>query len=163
MTIEHHGAAKRALTALLCAGLAAVFVYAGALKILDPRGFVNDLRNYRLFPWWSLNAVALLVPWWEVLAGVALFTPRWRRAGAMMTGLMGVSFFLSVSQALLRGLDIHCGCFGHGEKAAQAGLKTLAIDVAVVAASWYVWRHSPAAAQRPAAFDESAAAALNSA
>lgn len=139
---------RSVLTALLAIAVAALFIYAGYAKIVDPRGFVNDLRNYKLFPWWTLNAMALLAPWWEVLAAAALLVPAWRRAGATMTGLMGVIFFVSVSQALYRGLDISCGCFGHGDKAARAGLQTLAIDLFIIAASFYIFRSSPPATPR---------------
>lgn len=139
------------LRSLAAWAVAAVFIYAAAFKIHDPAGFVADIRNYRLMPWWSLNAIALVMPWWEMLAALALIVPTWRRAGAILTGLMGVLFFVSVSQALIRGLDIHCGCFGHGEKAAQAGLQTLLIDVGIIIASWYVLLGK--SRTRPAAFE----------
>ena len=70
-----------------------------------------------------------------ILAAVALLLPSWRRAGALLTLLMGFLFIASVSQALARDLDISCGCFGHGSSGAKAGIQTLLIDVGIIIAS----------------------------
>lgn len=132
--------------------VAAVFIIAAWAKIQNPAGFVADLRNYRLLPWWSLHAVALILPWWELLAALALLLPSWRRAGALLTMLMGFLFIVSVTQALFRGLDISCGCFGHGSSGAKAGIQTLLIDVGIIIASLYVRaapREEPAASMAP--------------
>src|SRR5204863_3296708 len=52
--------------------LAALFVVAGVLKIGDPPGFAHELHNYRLVPGAAVNAIALVLPWLEVVTGVAL-------------------------------------------------------------------------------------------
>lgn len=142
--------ARRIVANLACLLLAGIFLYAAWAKVVDPNGFIYDLRHYRLFPDWSLHAMALLVPWWESFAALALLVPAWRRAGSLLTGLMGAAFFVSVSQALYRGLNISCGCFGHGEDAARAGIQTLALDLLIVAASIYIFR-TAGRAQQPAA------------
>ncbi|MEE8169513.1 MAG: MauE/DoxX family redox-associated membrane protein [Phycisphaerae bacterium] len=130
----------RVLGHLVALGLGATFVYAAVSKIIDPAGFVANLRNYRLFPWWSLNFAALVVPWWELIVGVAILFAQWRRPSALLTLGMGVIFLACVSQALYRGLDISCGCFGHAEDAARVGLQTLAIDTGIILGSVYLLR-----------------------
>ena len=121
--------------------LAGVFVYASVPKIRDPLEFASDIRNYKFLPPWSSNLFALLFPWWELLAAVAILTPSraWRRAGAVMTLIMGLMFVVAVVRALILGLDISCGCFGHAGSS-KIGLETLAIDTGVIVASLYVLR-----------------------
>lgn len=131
---------RRALVNLACVLIAGIFLYAAWAKVVDPNGFIYDLRHYRLFPDWTLHPMALMVPWWEAFAALALLVPTWRRAGSVLTGLMGAAFFVSVSQALYRGLSISCGCFGHGEDAARAGMQTLALDLLIVVLSIYIYR-----------------------
>ncbi|MCK6483685.1 MAG: hypothetical protein HUU22_03665 [Phycisphaerae bacterium] len=132
--------ASRAVLHLACLLVAGIFLYAAYAKVIDPNGFIYDLRHYRLFPDWTLHPLALMVPWWEAFAALALLVPSWRRAGSVLTGLMGAAFFVSVSQALYRGLNISCGCFGHGEDAARAGMQTLALDLLIVVLSFYIFR-----------------------
>jgi len=126
------------LRVVAAVALAALFIYAAIPKILDPAGFVSDIRNFRMAPWWALNAFALLLPWWELLAGIAILIPSWRRAGAVMMFLMSCVFFVAVAQAVKRGLDIGCGCFGHGDTATKVGLQHLMLNLAMIIASLYV-------------------------
>jgi uncharacterized membrane protein YphA (DoxX/SURF4 family) len=109
-----------------------VFVYAAALKIREPGEFARDIKDFKLLPLWSVNAVALLLPWWELLAGAALFLPKWRRAGALIVFGLTCLFAAAVTSAIARGLGISCGCFGPASS--NAGWRTLALDVGILAA-----------------------------
>ena len=125
-----------------------VFVYAGVLKILDPAQFANDVANYRLLPSALVNFVAITLPWVETVAGILMVMGFWLPGSALViTGLMGV-FLVAIGQALVRGLDIQCGCFGTIE-AGKMDTMTLARDVALfVFAAWLYWRASPAESNR---------------
>jgi hypothetical protein len=127
----------RPIVSNVCAlGVAGVFLYAAGLKILDPRQFVMDIKNYRIMPEWSLNLMALLLPWWEAGAALALILPRTRRAGAMLIAGMLVMFIAAVSYAALyKGYHISCGCFGK-KGSTMAGLKTIALDVGLLLGTW---------------------------
>jgi putative oxidoreductase len=124
---------------VLAWGLAAVFVYAAAEKIADPAAFAQAIGNYRLLPPAWVTGLALLLPWWEAGAAAALLLPGWRRTGAwLILGLVGV-FMLAIGSALVRGLDINCGCFGtHSHR---AGLWALLLDALLAAAAVaLLWR-----------------------
>ena len=54
---------------LLAILVGAVFVYAGAVKIDDPSDFAQNIKYYKILPLWAVNALALLLPWWEVFCG----------------------------------------------------------------------------------------------
>ena len=92
--------------------LAAVFVVAGISKIADPPGFAEEVYNYRLLPGAAVNALALVLPWLEVLAGLALFLGLWRRTAAGIFGLLLLVFIGALAINLARGRPVDCGCFG---------------------------------------------------
>ena len=104
-----------------------VFVYAGAIKIVDPAKFAIAVGNYRAVPYELTNLVAIIVPWIELIAGALVIAGvRLWAASTVIAGLTLI-FLLLISSALMRGLSIECGCFGTvGGR--HAGLLSLAID-----------------------------------
>ena len=80
-------------------------------KILDPPAFAHMIYNYKLIPGSAINALALTMPWVELLAGLALIFGVWRREAALLIGLMLVVFIAAVGINLARGHAIDCGCF----------------------------------------------------
>ena len=118
-------------------GIGAVFIFAGAIKACDPAAFANDIHHYRITPWMVSVAVALYLPWLEILCGLCLAVRRFE-AGAtgVALGLMTV-FTIALLSAWVRGLDIACGCFG------PSGAKTdypfaLARDAGLIAVLLFV-------------------------
>ena len=95
---------------LLVGGL---FCYAGVMKLRDPVGFANEIANYHLVPELAPYAAASL-PTVEVVLGAALIAgPRpWRRAAALVLCALLALFTVAVAQAVLRGINVDCGCFG---------------------------------------------------
>ncbi|MGH9368261.1 MAG: MauE/DoxX family redox-associated membrane protein [Thermoanaerobaculia bacterium] len=92
--------------------LAAFFVVAAVAKIADPPGFAHEIHNYRLLPAAAVNALALTLPWLELLAGLALFLGLWRRTAAGVLALLLVVFIGALSINLARRHPVDCGCFG---------------------------------------------------
>lgn len=92
--------------------LAAVFVVAGFGKIADPPGFAHEIHNYKLLPGFAINAVAILLPWVEVVAGLALFLGLARRSAARLMGVLLLVFVVAIGINLVRGHPVDCGCFG---------------------------------------------------
>ncbi len=92
--------------------LAGIFVVAGALKIADPPGFAHELHNYALLPERFVAPLALVMPWLEVVCGIALFLGLWRRASAAILGALLAVFIGALSIDLARGQPVDCGCFG---------------------------------------------------
>jgi hypothetical protein len=91
-----------------------VFLGFGAMKVLDPAGFAIDIRNYRVLPWTGCVVLALYLPWLEVLCGLGLMLHRaYRGALVLAAGMLGV-FIVAYGSTRVRGLDVACGCFGHG-------------------------------------------------
>lgn len=105
-------AMNRSLQFCLRLALALIFGFAAIGKIADPATFAFAIDNYRLTPWPIAAGLALYLPWLELVAGIAMFWPRCSAGGAaILTGLSGI-FVTALTSALMRGLDISCGCFG---------------------------------------------------
>jgi len=109
-----------------------VFVVAGLAKVGDPAAFASQIHNFRLAPIWSENLIAVCLPWIEIVAGVALLLGVRRRAGAWITAGLMIAFTVAVIQALLRGLDVDCGCFGTAD-ASRVGLIKLVENAGLTA------------------------------
>lgn len=125
--------------------LGALFIWAAVGKLPDMAAFAQDVANYRLVPAVLVPFVAAAVVGIELLAGIALVTGWMARAAAIvLAGLLGV-FTVFLAQALLRGIDLRCGCFGGDEPATWW---TVARDVAMLAAAIVIARGPARAASR---------------
>lgn len=113
--------------------LAAILAYAGAVKIADPGALAAGIANYRLLPAVAPGVLALVLPWWELGAALALVWPAWRRAGGLIALGLAAVFTLAVGSAWARGLDIACGCFGSGS--GTVGWRTLGLDLLMLLAA----------------------------
>ena len=95
-----------------------VFIYAAIDKIAHPAEFAQAIYNYRMLPHWTINFMALVMPWLELFCGILIAAGVFFRGSAFMIGVMLGVFIIAISSALMRGLDISCGCFsvegGHG-------------------------------------------------
>jgi putative oxidoreductase len=96
--------------------VAGIFIYAGALKALDPVQFASDIDNYKILPWPVSVALAFYLPWLEIFCALGLvFRFLYRGALSILTASI-VVFTLATIAAKVRGLDITCGCFGHASQ-----------------------------------------------
>jgi hypothetical protein len=110
-----------------------IFIYAGAIKVLDPVQFAIDIDNYKILPWTISVGLAFYLPWLEMFSGLALIVRRLYLGGlSILTALVAV-FLVATIAAKVRGLDITCGCFGHASQ--NWNFPThLAIDLAILGA-----------------------------
>jgi len=95
--------------------LGAAFLAAGVLKVVDPAEFALTLARLRLMPPWIVGAAAILLPWIEIVSGLALIaTRRYRDAATwLVLGLLAL-FTTGLVAGMLRGSASSCGCFGSG-------------------------------------------------
>ncbi|MBI2897073.1 MAG: DoxX family membrane protein [Deltaproteobacteria bacterium] len=116
-----------------------LFIWAGVVKLGDPAAFEEGLVNYRMLPGWSIPPVAAMLPAIEVVAGLCLVVGVAIRGAALVTTGMLVVFTAAIVQAIVRGIDIECGCFGAGsEVATTIGWPEVVRDAALLAASAHV-------------------------
>ncbi len=137
-------------------GLGGLFVYSSMGKISDPGVFADAVSRYEVLPEFSLGLFALVMPMLELLAGLALVFTKWTREAALVVSAMLALFMVALAQALVRGLEISCGCFGVPSVGGRQEIAlALARDVVLaVPAVWlmsrrnsWLWRRArPAAA-----------------
>ncbi len=100
------------LCALVVAGF---FLYAAYYKIGEGRTkqFAIEIKNYKILPERYVNLPAVILPWIEVAAAIALIHPRTRPAGALLISGMLFCFIAAMSYSVFwLKLDISCGCSG---------------------------------------------------
>jgi hypothetical protein len=89
--------------------------FAGATKIIQPVEFHSALLAYEVpVPDFFLRMVAIALPWLEAGCGGALLFRRWVESAGLLVALMCSGFVALLGQAVIRGLDLRCGCFGSG-------------------------------------------------
>ena len=127
------GRTEKVIVLLLRVIVGGVFIWAGVLKALDPAQFARDVDNYRMLPFAASAAVALYLPWLEIIAGAALASGVWHCGASLVIGAMLLAFLIALGTAWGRGLDITCGCFGHGPNRSNYPLALL-LDAGLLAA-----------------------------
>jgi uncharacterized membrane protein YphA (DoxX/SURF4 family) len=91
--------------------LGILFIAAALPKLLDPPSFAHMIYNYRILPGGIVNPLALVLPWLELLCGVALVLGIWDRTASALVGFLLLAFTAALTLNLLRGNAIDCGCF----------------------------------------------------
>ncbi len=121
--------------------LAVVFLVYGASKIPNLDDFARSIANYQLLPETLVNALAITLPWIEVIVALALLFRRWAPGAVVAIGGMTLVFTVAIISALLRGLDINCGCLDTGTTADARNnlLQHLVFDLFLLALAAHVW------------------------
>ncbi len=116
------GRSTTQITALvLRVGLGVFFICFGGEKLFRLDEFTRQVGNYLIVmdPWDAV--IAYMVPCFEVVAGICLVFGFLMR-GALLTGAgMTFVFMVAIGQAMVRGLDISCGCFSASDKPSNLG------------------------------------------
>ena len=108
--------------------LGSFFIYASYYKILDPDAFSKNIHNYHITDnlVWVENLVALILPWLELIVGVFLIFGVFLEGSTSITIGLLTFFIFILSQAVFRGIDVHCGCF---KTEADAGVTDLRLEL----------------------------------
>ena len=105
---------KRHLPAAVRIALGVIFIYAALLKIADPVSFAGSVAAYRILPYFASYLTASVLPFLELSCGLLLVCGYRVRGGALIIGFMNLVFMIALGAAIIRGLDIDCGCFKQG-------------------------------------------------
>jgi uncharacterized membrane protein YphA (DoxX/SURF4 family) len=102
--------------------LAGIFIYAGAVKLLEPKAFAHAIAQYDLVPEALLPLVAIGLPALEVLAGLGLILEV--RGSLTIIFVLLLIFMVILGYAVWENLDIDCGCFTADELDARHSVRT---------------------------------------
>jgi hypothetical protein len=79
-----------------------------------------------------ITLAATIIPWIELVAGFCLIFDIYRRGSAFIILSLLIVFILAVTQGIVRGLDISCGCFTQDPGADRIGTWKLLEDIGLV-------------------------------
>ena len=115
------------------------FVWAGVVKLADPAAFQDGLINYRILPAGAIAPIAVTLPPIEVAAGLCLIVGFLCRGSALVATSLLAIFTIAIVQAIVRGINIECGCFGAGGGAAAGmGWPEIVRDLVMLGAATHV-------------------------
>ncbi len=124
-------AGRKAVVFALRLMLGVIFIYASYNKLFDPQPFANKVENYRLLPRALVNVFTISLVWVEFVTGVLLILGLVTRGAALVSAILYLTFSIAMASALMRGLDIDCGCFT---------LSTASADADKISWGHVVWR-----------------------
>ena len=92
--------------------VAALFVFTGVTKIIDPEAFIEEVRQYEMVPLQLSNLLAYGLPWVEVFAALLLAIGLWRLEGRVVIAVMLVVFVAAKIYVIgILGRELRgCGC-----------------------------------------------------
>ena len=115
-----------------------LFIYASLEKILQPEEFAKQVGYYKALPFGMENFLAIMLPWTELIVGICLLAGLFVDGAALLSIIMMLVFILAISQAMLRGIDITCGCFKVNADSEKLGLHTIIRDIIFLIMSFMV-------------------------
>ncbi|HZV46245.1 MAG TPA: MauE/DoxX family redox-associated membrane protein [Thermodesulfovibrionales bacterium] len=120
--------------------LGSVFIYAGFIKLLDPKTFAKVISQYDLIPESLLAPVAVGLPLVEFLAGLGLILNI--RGSLSVIFSMLILFVFVLWYGILKDLSIDCGCFTPEEITGHNSLKKAFYrDLLMIGAVFYMYIH----------------------
>jgi len=115
--------------------LGSVFISSGILKITQMEGFAISIVNYKLLSGSAVALLAMILPWLEVLCGASILLGLYYRGSTLLVFLMMILFTGAVLSAVLRGLDISCGCFTQDPAVGKVGWMKIMENLGLIIAS----------------------------
>jgi len=109
-----------------------LFLYSALDKILYPAKFAEVIYNYRLLPVELLNICAMIVPWIEITIGITLLLGVWVTASALLLSGLTIVFIGLLLSAIVRGLNIECGCFSLDAEGSLVSWKRIFEDILIL-------------------------------
>lgn len=117
--------------------LGGLFVVASLDKITDPQAFANSILQYKVVGSSLAMVAATFIPSLELLCGLSLIIGLYPRGCELLITLMLVGFTILIASALMRGLDISCGCFTQDPAASKIGYSKILENCGLIVLS--VW------------------------
>jgi len=124
--------------------LALLLGAAGAIKLGNPADFQTAITSFALLPAALTPWAARFLPILEVTTAVmlvswALKKPKGGNPAALLAMCLSLLFALALGSAILRGLNMDCGCFGSLQIGSSTPKSALWRAIAMAALSGLIW------------------------
>ncbi|WP_035243681.1 MauE/DoxX family redox-associated membrane protein [Desulfonatronovibrio hydrogenovorans] len=103
------------LALILRVYIGGLFIYASMYKINYGAEFAETIAGYQLVPYWSVNLLAITMPWLELICGIMLVAGFRAKSATVIISFLLVLFTIAVFINLLRDSPISCGCFSSAD------------------------------------------------
>jgi uncharacterized membrane protein YphA (DoxX/SURF4 family) len=114
--------------------LAALFLYAGLVKLDASESFALTMSKFSFLPESSVPWLALGLPAIEIFTAILLLIPRTARFAAGIVAVLLVTFIAALGWTLQQGFTADCGCFGEDGAPSRAKMIFAIVrDVALLA------------------------------
>lgn len=118
-----------------------VFINAGLMKVRNPLAFADNVEAFHLLPLSAVTAVAQGLPWLEMICGALLIGGWHKRVAAFSLLVLNTLFIAVLIQAMARGLNVNCGCFGAVEQSGSMFL-TVGRDLLLLGTLYLVYSNA---------------------
>lgn len=123
--------------------LGAIFVYSSFDKLANAQDFLKIIINYKILPVQLANPLAVFLPWMEFFTGILLIIGKWEKGALLIYNVLMVIFVIALTQALIRGLDISCGCFSVNPSTTSEVWLRIILDIITLFFSVNLYRYYP--------------------
>jgi len=110
--------------------LAFLFILSALQKFKSLETFALSVDAYQIFPAFLVNLITIIIPWLELFIGTGLLFKYKLQSNLISYLFMMISFTILVFIAMIKGLDIDCGCFG--ESSTKVGVQKVAENMIIV-------------------------------
>lgn len=117
--------------------VASIFIFGTITKIADIGTFAEQVYAYKIVSPFLSHVTAITLPWIELATGVLMIVGLKLRASSLVTAFWLVVFIGAVAIAMMKGLNIDCGC--HGVSEMKVGFKKIAENIVLLAGTAFVF------------------------
>ena len=96
--------------------LAGIFLYSGLIKASSSAQFAIALAPFTFLPETWIRPLSILLPLWEIIAGLLILISPTKHLGAGVIFVLCVLFATVLGWALANGIIVSCSCFGEDDQ-----------------------------------------------
>ena len=124
--------------------LGLMLAVSGGSKICNIWVFAEAVQQYHILPSWLLGVGAVCLPGVELVCGLCLLAGGSLLPGAaLLTAGLSALFLLANISALIRGLNVSCGCFGLTvAQSWQVGWPHVALNISMLGLALFLCKES---------------------
>lgn len=119
-----------------------LFLAVSLEKIVEPAAFAQSIANYKIISPPLTIILATILPWLELLCGFCILFGVFVRGSSLLLSAMLIAFTAGIISALLRGLDIACGCFTQDPTVGKIGWMKVVQNVTLLALTVFMYYSS---------------------
>ena len=90
-----------------------IFFYASIGKLLDIKNFADAISKYDILPFILVKPFAVIMPIIEMLIGTFMILNVMPKISLITASAMLIIFVIAILSAIIRGINIDCGCFSN--------------------------------------------------